>query len=70
MARPNLLLKVYIAEKTAANSVVTAYRHPIPTPRDHNAQNQQPFFAACVLSSSVDEKPVNFATLLRAVRTM
>jgi hypothetical protein len=48
MVRPDPLLKVYVAEKAAANRIVAAHRHP-PSPTQgitmHNFRN--PFSAPC-----------------------
>ena len=33
MIRPNPILNVYVAEKAAANLVVTTHRHPHPRPQ-------------------------------------
>jgi hypothetical protein len=45
MIRPNLLLKIYIAEKVTTIPVVAVHRHPIPILEDHNAYIAQPFFS-------------------------
>jgi hypothetical protein len=48
MIRPNSLLKIYVAEKAAANSVVTAHCHPRSPPQGITMRNSgKPFSAAC-----------------------
>jgi hypothetical protein len=48
MIRPNSVLQVYIAEKTAANFVVAAHRHPVPWPRGpHRDKSATTFSTAC-----------------------
>ena len=47
--RPDPLLKVYVAEKTTANRIVAAHRHPLPLPGDHNAQISPLFFSALLV---------------------
>src|SRR5246127_1461878 len=48
MIRPNSLLKIYVAKKAAANSVVTAHCHPRSPPQGITMRNfGKPFSAAC-----------------------
>src|SRR6185369_15277116 len=45
MIRPNPVLQVYVAEKTAANLVIAAHRHPRPKPREsHSGKSATTFF--------------------------
>jgi hypothetical protein len=48
MIHPNPLLKVYVAEKLAANLVVTAHWHPHSPPQGITMRKfSNPFSAAC-----------------------
>jgi hypothetical protein len=48
MIRPNSLLKIYVAEKPVANSVVTAHCHPRSPAQGITMRNSgKPFSAAC-----------------------
>src|SRR3954451_14047473 len=52
MIRPNPLLQVYVAEKTAANLVVAAHRHPRPQPREsHSGKSATTFFNSLLAAS-------------------
>ena len=51
--RPDPLLKIYVTEKAAAISSSPRIATPFPTPRDHNAQIQQPLFSSLLAGKGI-----------------
>ena len=56
MIRPNPILNVYVAEKAAANLVVTTHRHPHPRPqRITERQISNHFFNSLLVSVKIEK---------------
>ncbi|HVH73288.1 MAG TPA: hypothetical protein VM755_00075, partial [Stellaceae bacterium] len=53
---PNPLLQVYVAEKTAANLVVAAHRHPHPHSRGAQCAKSATSFFSSLLEGSAEEE--------------